>query len=221
MTYRIISDHLGSPRLVVNTATGAVVQTMDFDKFGIVTADTSPEFQPFGFAGGLYDSDTKLVRFGARDYDPEAGRWVSKDPIRFAGGDNNLYGYVDSVGEPTFETNLYGYSFNDPVNFIDLEGENPYRAAFFAALARAKQLAEFAKKGKRFWNDLNFEGPEAKFKRQGTGRVCQIRYKKKPVLRLDYNRYKGTKGQPKLHYHSPPDMSVHKPLPRWMGGMGK
>lgn len=36
--------------------------------------DTKPGFQPFGFAGGLYDRDTRLVPFGARDYDPETGR---------------------------------------------------------------------------------------------------------------------------------------------------
>jgi RHS repeat-associated protein len=60
----------------------------------VITADTNPGFQPFGFAGGLYDVDTGLTRFGARDYDAFTGRWTSKDPIRFAGGDANLYGYV-------------------------------------------------------------------------------------------------------------------------------
>jgi len=109
VTYRIISDHLGSPRLVVNTSTGAVVQRMDYDDWGNVTNDTNPGFQPFGFAGGIYDRDTGLVRFGASDYDPETGRWTAKDPIRFDGGDTNLYGYV----------------LGDPVNFIDENGENP------------------------------------------------------------------------------------------------
>ncbi len=47
------------------------------DAWGQVLADSSPGFQPFGFAGGLWDRDTGLVRFGARDYDPEVGRWTS------------------------------------------------------------------------------------------------------------------------------------------------
>jgi RHS repeat-associated protein len=105
-TYRIITDHLGSVRLVVNTTTGTVVQRMDYDSFGNVTADTNPGFQPLGFAGGLYDRDTQLTRFGARDYDAETGRWTAKDPIGFGGGDANVYVYVG----------------NDPINFVDPSG---------------------------------------------------------------------------------------------------
>jgi RHS repeat-associated protein len=97
------SDHLGSPRLIVNTSTGATVEEIDYDEFGNVTNDTAPGTIPFGFAGGLYDGDTGLVRFGARDYDASVGRWVSKDPIRFEGGSFNLYGYV----------------VNDPVDLFD------------------------------------------------------------------------------------------------------
>ncbi|HJW76259.1 MAG TPA: hypothetical protein VJ787_11445, partial [Thermoleophilia bacterium] len=63
-TFRILTDHLGSPRLVVDTSSGAVVQRMDYDSFGQVLSDTSPGFQPFGFAGGLWDRDAGLVRFG-------------------------------------------------------------------------------------------------------------------------------------------------------------
>jgi RHS repeat-associated protein len=96
ITYRVITDHLGSPRLVVNTQNGAVAQRLDYDEFGQVIQDTNPGFQPFGFAGGIYDQATNLIRFGARDYDPHTGRWTSKDPIRFEGGDPNLYAYVDN-----------------------------------------------------------------------------------------------------------------------------
>jgi RHS repeat-associated protein len=81
-----------------------VVKRIDYDTFGNVVADTNPAFAvPFGFAGGLHDRDTGLARFGYRDYDPETGRWTAKDPILFAGGD------VD----------LYGYCLSDPVNLVD------------------------------------------------------------------------------------------------------
>jgi RHS repeat-associated protein len=108
-TYRIITDHLGSLRLVVNASTGEIVQRMLHDEHGNVVEDWVAEgFDrvPFGFAGGLYDPDTGLVRFGARDYDPEIGRWTSPDPIGFSGGDGNLY----------------AYSYNDSVNLIDPSG---------------------------------------------------------------------------------------------------
>ena len=62
---------------------------------------------PFGFAGGLYDPDTKLTHFGYREYDAYTGKWTAKDPILFNGGDSNLYGYV----------------LNDPVNLVDPEGK--------------------------------------------------------------------------------------------------
>jgi RHS repeat-associated protein len=105
-TYRIIADHLGSVRLVVDVATGAIAQRIDYDSFGRVLADTNPGFQPFGFAGGLYDPLTGLVRFGVRDYAAEQGRWTGKDLIGFAGNDSNLYRYV----------------FNDPLNAVDRAG---------------------------------------------------------------------------------------------------
>jgi len=106
VTYRLITDHLGSVRVVVDTSTGAVVQRMDYDAWGSVVNDTSPGFQPLGFAGGLYDPDTKLVRVGARDDDVEVGKWTARDPIGFVGRDANLYAYV----------------FDDPVNNTDPNG---------------------------------------------------------------------------------------------------
>jgi len=58
---------------------------MDYDEYGNVVNDTNRGFQPFGFAGGIYDLHSRLVRFGARDYDPKTGRWTVKDPILFWG----------------------------------------------------------------------------------------------------------------------------------------
>ncbi|MEK6627409.1 MAG: RHS repeat-associated core domain-containing protein, partial [Bdellovibrionota bacterium] len=105
--YRIISDQVGTPRLVVEASSGKIVEKIEMDEFGHDVRIEGKNLIPFGFAGGIYDQDTGLVRFGARDYDPEIGRWTSKDPIGFAGGD----------------TNLYAYCGGDSVNCIDPEGE--------------------------------------------------------------------------------------------------
>jgi RHS repeat-associated protein len=108
VNYRIFADHLGSPVLVVNASSGTVAEQITYDEFGNVLSDTNPGFQPFGFAGGLYDPDTQLLQFGARDYNPATGRWTAKDPTLFAGGDTNFYGYV--VGDPVNLTDPTGLS---------------------------------------------------------------------------------------------------------------
>src|SRR5262249_380773 len=89
-TYPIVADNTNSVRLVVARASGAIAQRIDYGEFGQVTLDTNPGFQPFGFAGGLYDSLTGLVRLGARDYDASAGRFTARDPLLFSAGDTNL-----------------------------------------------------------------------------------------------------------------------------------
>jgi RHS repeat-associated protein len=105
-TYYLTYDQVGSLRVVAD-ASGNVVKRIDYDSFGNIIEDTDPSFEvPFGFAGGLHDRDAGLVRFGVRDYDPDVGRWTAKDPIFFAGGDTDLYGYV----------------LSDPVNWVDPDG---------------------------------------------------------------------------------------------------
>ncbi len=104
-TNHIVTDQLGSPRLVVD-ATGAVIRRVDYDASGNVVLDTAPALDmPFGFAGGMADPDQELIRFGARDFQPSTGRWTAKDPILIAGG-----------------WSLYGYVQGDPVNRLDVEG---------------------------------------------------------------------------------------------------
>ncbi|MDP3277302.1 MAG: RHS repeat-associated core domain-containing protein [Deltaproteobacteria bacterium] len=106
--FRVVCDHVGSVRSVVDASTGAVVQRLRYDAYGRVLEDSAPGWQPFGFAGGLYDSDTGLVRFGARDYDAVSGRWTTRDPSGLSGG-----------------LNVYGYASGDPVNLVDVDGNNP------------------------------------------------------------------------------------------------
>ncbi|MGW7720401.1 NHL domain-containing protein [Streptomyces chartreusis] len=104
--FRVIADHAGSPRLVVDVETGDLIQRIDYDAWGSVTRDTRPGFQPFGFAGGHYDSATGLVRYDIRYYDPALGRWITKDRLGIVGETVNRYSYCE----------------NDPVNRIDPNG---------------------------------------------------------------------------------------------------
>jgi RHS repeat-associated protein len=116
-------DNLGCILVVVSTANGVIAQQLTYSTYGQVLSDTNPGLQPFGFAGGLYDSDTKLVRFGAREYNGAIGRWMTKDPILFNGGDTNLYGYV----------------LQDPVNYFDPSGLSSMGSDFGACISTPQQ----------------------------------------------------------------------------------
>ena len=76
-----------------------MAKSLTYDAFGVLVNDSAPAVElPFGFAGGLADPVTGLVRFGMRDYEPASGRWTARDPALFAGGQANLYDYVG--GDP-------------------------------------------------------------------------------------------------------------------------
>ena len=101
--YYLHYDQVGSLRAVTDSD-GNIVKEIVYDTFGNILSDSNPSFKvPFGFAGGLYDPDTKLTHFGFREYDAFTGKWTAKDPLLFEGGDSNLYGYV----------------LGDPVNLVD------------------------------------------------------------------------------------------------------
>jgi RHS repeat-associated protein len=120
--YRIYGDHLGSMRAVVRVSDGNAVQVMRHGPWGELELDSvASGFArvPFGFAGGIHDDATKLVRFGAREYDARTGRWLSKDEARFGGGEN-FYEYV--AGDPVNRVDRNGRSWQD---FLDWLGGGP------------------------------------------------------------------------------------------------
>ena len=105
--YYLHYNQVGTLKAVSNQQ-HQIVKQLTYDTYGNILNDTNASFKvPFRFAGGLYDADTKLIRFGYRDYDAHTGKWTAKDPIDFGGEDTNLYGYV----------------LGDPVNLIDPTGE--------------------------------------------------------------------------------------------------
>jgi RHS repeat-associated protein len=153
IVYRLFTDQLGSPRLAVNIADPSdVPYRRDYSAFGeVIGALGAADWIPFGFAGGLYDPDTGLVRFGARDYDPQIGRWVSKDPIRFNGRQANMYAYVG----------LDAINRRDPEGKADPEYCENMAANEYDWCASNCEKAE-GEKGicEQAWNVITFSNPQ-------------------------------------------------------------
>ncbi len=103
---QVFSDQVDSIRMLA-TPSENIISHIEYDSFGNVTANTRPELAlPLGFACGLNDPCTGFVRFGFRDYDPEVGRFTSKDPLGDTGGDHDLWEYC----------------VDDPVSMVDPSG---------------------------------------------------------------------------------------------------
>ncbi|ASV76058.1 hypothetical protein THTE_3456 [Thermogutta terrifontis] len=124
-----------------------VVNHLIYDAFGRVTSETNPtkegallfEVGPLLVRNSLFlftarscdsdpqlqrpfDSDTQLQNNLNRWYDASVGRWLSEDPIGFAGGDGNLYRYVENTAHtekdpnglwPYFKPKTYGDCIKD------------------------------------------------------------------------------------------------------------
>jgi RHS repeat-associated protein len=71
---------------------------------------------PFRYAGQYEDAETGLYYNRFRYYDPEAGIYISQDPIRLMGG-MQLYGYVN---DPTIKVDIFGLSSFDPFSVGEL-----------------------------------------------------------------------------------------------------
>ncbi len=114
--FYVATDQVGSPR-VVSDSSGNVVRIIEYNSYGSLLSDSNPGFGlPIGFAGGLSDAITDLVRFGFRDYDSSAGRWAARDGAFYKGRQANLYGYVN----------------NNPINFTDPSGFFSLEGSFYA-----------------------------------------------------------------------------------------
>jgi RHS repeat-associated protein len=69
----------------------------------------------YGYTGREFDADLGLQYSRARWYDATLGRFISEDPIGFAGGDVNLYGYVG----------------NNPIKYVVYFGNERYTTRFY------------------------------------------------------------------------------------------
>lgn len=90
-----VPDMQGNSR-VLTDATGAVTDTLTTDAWGVEVAVSGSTVNPYGAFGQFgYERDAaSRLYVRARHLRVDLGRWVSRDPIGFAGGDANVYGYV-------------------------------------------------------------------------------------------------------------------------------
>ena len=83
-----LQDHLGSTVGLADAA-GTVAAAQSYDAFGNGADAAFPT--RYQFTGRELDRFTGLQYSRARWYHPAIGRFISEDPIGFAGGDINLY----------------------------------------------------------------------------------------------------------------------------------
>ncbi|MEA4884640.1 MAG: RHS repeat-associated core domain-containing protein, partial [Clostridia bacterium] len=103
-TYFLHTDMVGSIRAITDSA-GQVVARFEYEPFGLLTMSTGPmASRAHRFTGKPEDGATELYYFGARHYDPEIGRFISRNPVRQG-------------------LNWYAYAGNSPLRFIDPDGQ--------------------------------------------------------------------------------------------------
>ncbi|MCI3269601.1 polymorphic toxin-type HINT domain-containing protein [Streptomyces cylindrosporus] len=104
----MIADQHGTTTATVNLASGQAVKRQRTDPFGVerTTSDTWATHR--GYIGGADDNTTGLTHLGAREYDPETGRFISADPLL-------------DIADPAL-MNGYAYSNNSPVSHSDPSG---------------------------------------------------------------------------------------------------
>ena len=181
-TYYLTYDHIDSLVAVIDS-NGNVVKNITYDSFGNILKDSRPALIPsFAYAGGLCDVDTRLVRYGYRDYDPEVGLWTAKDPLIFDGGDVNLYLYV----------------FSNPQNLIDAFGLSPIAWIIKLTSSGFKKVKPlFSIKAAQKARD---KGNNVLANRCQTGKAIEKGLSNDPIKHKAHNLKDGSKGMP--HYQT-------------------
>ncbi|XP_057188720.1 teneurin-3 isoform X9 [Triplophysa rosa] len=105
--FYIACDNTGTP-LAVFSSNGLLLKQVQYTAYGEIYFDSNPDFQlVIGFHGGLYDPLTRLLHFGERDYDIQAGRWTTPDISTWT-----------RVGKDPAPFNLYMFRNNNPISKV-------------------------------------------------------------------------------------------------------
>ena len=121
--YSIVSDYIGRPVQAYDEK-GNIVWQADYDIYGNVrNLHGSRKFIPFRQLGQYEDEETGLYYNRFRYYDPRIGNYISQDPIRLAGNNPTLYGYVGDLNKRTDIFGLKGGGSYSSVRSSNIGGE--------------------------------------------------------------------------------------------------
>jgi len=88
------ADGLGSITSITD-ASGSPAATYTYDSFGKLVQSSGTLVNPFRYTAREFDSESGIYFYRARYYESASGRFLSEDPVEFAGG-INFYAYVGS-----------------------------------------------------------------------------------------------------------------------------
>jgi RHS repeat-associated protein len=115
------NDHLGTPRELTDKR-GEVVWSATYETYGQISPLPSDVVENLiRFQGQYEDHESGLYYNRFRYYDPDIGRYITRDPIGIAGG-MNLYSYVHN---PVTWIDPLGLSECDTVTYYRVQGGTP------------------------------------------------------------------------------------------------
>lgn len=145
-----LKDHLGSNRAVVNMKTGEVAEQYDYYPFGKQHGDYHTGYiHPYRYNGKELDEIGGLdwLHYGARMMEPEWGRFTTPDPM----------------AEKYYDTSLYAYCANNPLNNNDPDGNQIIPVSYSSVNQQGHAI------GKRYYSFVNFKKAMDSFAKSSYG----------------------------------------------------
>ncbi|PIC82960.1 RHS repeat domain-containing protein [Sporosarcina sp. P1] len=189
-TYYYLTNYRGDVLALVNES-GEKVATYTYDAWGNILTQSGPmtSENPYRYAGYRYDEETKLYYLMARYYNPNTGVFLSLDPVR-----------GDTMNPITM--NGYSYANNNPVMYVDPDGEFPKvilwivlraaiplikkmitRATPYLIKKHGQQVVNLANKMLKGNKHVKIIGPTDK-------NIIVVVYKNKRMFSIDYHGVK-------------------------------